>query len=199
MTPDIPAAFPHTWSAHILSAPPLIAPARQFVYPLRVPGEEDALNRGALLLDVKPRTGGSFLATCALGFRDPSLPTGVFACPGPDNLLAIAGGYAYLVDTLDPEHCLHLPLRPVVQVLAEPAHGLLFLTGFHTVAAIDASGLRWQTARLSWEGVTLTGVRDAHLHGTGWNMHTDREVPFSVDLATGTHEGGGFKSLTTNH
>jgi hypothetical protein len=34
---------------------------------------------------------------------------------------------------------------------------------------------------------------DAHqLHGTGWNLHTDREVPFSIDLANGTHQGGGF-------
>jgi hypothetical protein len=33
-----------------------------------------------------------------------------------------------------------------------------------------------------------------HLHGTGWNMHTNREVPFSIDLGTGAHEGGGFTS-----
>jgi hypothetical protein len=52
--------------------------------------------------------------------------------------------------------------------------------------------LRWQSARISWEGVTMTEIRDGHLHGTGWNLHTDREVPFSIDLATGAHEGGGF-------
>ena len=87
-------AFPATWTARTLTSPPLIAPSRQFVYPLYVPGEEDAMGRGALLLDVKPAVGANFLATCALGFRDPSLPTGVFACPRPDDLLAIAGGYA---------------------------------------------------------------------------------------------------------
>jgi len=26
----------------------------------------------------------------------------------------------------------------------------------------------------------------------GWNMLTDREVPFSLDLLTGQHQGGGF-------
>jgi hypothetical protein len=30
------------------------------------------------------------------------------------------------------------------------------------------------------------------LHGTGWNLLTDREVAFSVDLLTGKHQGGGF-------
>jgi hypothetical protein len=187
------AAFPHTWTTNVLTAPPLIAPARQFVYPQRVPGEDDALARGAVLLNVKPATGGTFLATCALGFRDPSLPSGIFSCPRPDDLLAVAGGYAYLIDTLAPEHCLHVPLRPVTQVLPAPAFGLILLAGFHTVAALDVNGLRWETARLSWEGVTLGEVRDGKLHGTGWNMHTNREMPFVVDLANGAHTGGGFE------
>jgi len=186
-------AFPQTWTASILTAPPLIAPARQFVYPQRVPGEDDALARGAVLLNIKPAAGAAFLATCALGFRDPSLPSGIFSCPRPDDLLAVAGGYAYLIDTLAPERCLHLPLRPVTQVLPAPAAGLILLAGFHTVAALDANGLRWQTARLSWEGVTLGEVRDGKLHGLGWNMHTNREAPFTVDLTTGAHEGGGFE------
>jgi hypothetical protein len=184
--------FPQTWTTRILKAPPLIAPARQFVYPLHVPGEDDAMGRGALLLDVKPAIGASFLATCALGFRDPSLPSGVFACPNPDDLLAVAGGYAYLVNTQAPEHSLHLPLRPATQILPAPAANLILLAGFHNIIAVDANGLRWQSARLSWEGITMTEVRGDRLHGTGWNLHTDREVPFSIDLITGEHEGGGF-------
>ena len=190
--PTTQTAFPKTWTARILTAPPLIAPARQFVYPLRVPGEEDAMGRGALLLDVKPTVGANFLATCALGFRDPSLPTGVFACPRADDLLAVAGGYGYLIDTLVPERCLHLPLRPTTQILPAPAAHLVLLAGFHTIIAVNANGLLWTSARLSWEGVTMSEIRDGHLHGTGWNLHTDREVPFSIDLATGTHQGGGF-------
>jgi hypothetical protein len=187
------AGFLNNWTASILSKPPLIAPARQFTYPLRVPGEEDAMNRGALLLDIKPMIGGSFLATCALGFRDAAMTSGVFACPRPDDLLAIAGGYAYLIDTLNPDRSLHLPVRPVTQLLAAPHNGLLFLAGFHNVAAIGANGLRWQSARLSWEGVTLSGVHDGRLQGTGWDLHTDKELPFSIDLESGQHEGGGFE------
>ena len=184
--------FPQNWTARILTAPPLIAPARQFVYPLYVPGEEDAMGRGALLLDIKPSASANFLATCALGFRDPSLPTGIFACPNPNDLLAVAGGYAYLIDTLAPELCLHLPLRPTTQILPAPAAHLILLAGFHNILAVDANGLRWQSKRLSWEGVSMIEVSDLRLHGTGWNLHTDREVPFSIDLATGDHEGGGF-------
>jgi hypothetical protein len=185
-------SFPANWSAQVLHTPPLIAPARQVVWPQRVAGEEDALARGALLLMVKPTGEANFLAMCALGFRDPSLPSGVWPCPRADDLLAVAGGYAYLADTRAPETCLHLPLRPVVQIVPAPEAGLLLLAGFHTVAAIGATGLLWETARLSWEGVTLGEARAGELHGLGWDMHTDREVPFIVDLRTGDHTGGGF-------
>jgi len=192
MSPQPNLTFPATWSAEILSAPPLIAPARQFTWPHRVAGEEDALARGALLLQVKPASRGSFLATCALGFRDPSALTGVWSCPRPDDLLAVAGGYAYLADTLVPDRPLHLPLRPVAQVLSSSESNLLLLAGFHTIAAIGPTGLLWETPRLTWEGLTLSEIRDGQLHGLGWDMRTDRELPFAVDLATGQHTGGAF-------
>jgi hypothetical protein len=57
---------------------------------------------------------------------------------------------------------------------------------------VDAAGLRWTTVRLSWEGLTLGEVRDGTLQGMGWNMPSDREVGFAVDLKTGEHTGGGF-------
>ncbi len=186
-------AFPSTWAAEVLRTPPLIAPARQFTYPQNVPGEEDALSRGAVLVQVRPAGGGIFLATCALGFKDPSLPSGVWACPSPDHLLAVAGGYGYAIDTRDPATCDFLPIRPIVSVLPAAQEGLLLLAGFHEVLALGAEGVRWQTARLSWEGVTLGEVADGILLGNGWDMFTDREMPFRVDLRDGKHVGGGYR------
>lgn len=185
-------SFPRTWKADQLTTPPLIAPARQFTYPRRVAGEEDTLARGALLLMVNPAAGGSFLATCALGFTDPSVPSGLFSCPNPDELCAVAGGYAYIIDTLHPENSTHIPLKPVVEVLPVPSQNLLLFIGFHTVYAWGASGEAWHTGRLSWEGIRLTRIEETNLHGTGWNMLADKDVPFTIDLATGRHEGGGY-------
>jgi hypothetical protein len=184
--------FPRSWSAQVLSQPPLIAPARKFTYPLHVPGEEDAMARGAVLVEVKPATGGTFLATCALGFRDPSLPSGIFSCPRPDDILFVAGGYAYLVDTLRPETCFHFRLRPVVGVFAANDNNLLILEGLNRVEAIGPEGLAWQSDRLSWEGVTLERIEVNTLHGLGWDMRNNREEPFELDLRTGKHTGGGF-------
>ncbi len=193
MTPDIHIeAFAPSWKATLLPRPPLILPARQFLFPQQVPGEEEALNRGALLLEVKPASGGLFLATCALGFNEPALPSGLWSCPAPDDLLAVAGGYAYLIPTTAPGTTNFLPLRPVCAVLPAPKENLLLLGGFHTVLALGAKGILWQTGRLSWEGLTLGEVRDGILHGTGWDMFSDRDLPFGVDLGTGAHKGGGY-------
>jgi hypothetical protein len=195
--------FPNDWRAEVLAHPPLIAPARQFTYPQQVAGEEDALARGALLLLVHParstdfQSGGDFLATCALGFTNPAMPTGIFACPNPSELCAVAGGYAYVLDTQTPERSTHLPLKPVAEVLPLPAHDLLVFIGFHSIIAWGREGLAWQTARLSWEGIRIEGIHAdtngaAALHGFGWNAITDKEVAFAIDLLTGAHTGGGI-------
>lgn len=189
-------AFEHEWTAEILTQPPLIAPARQFTYPQQIAGEEDALARGALQLMVRPAAGGAFLATCALGYTDPSMPTGVFACPNPSELCAVAGGYAYVIDTVQPERSTHISLKPVVQIRPLPEQGLLLFTGFHTIVAWGNKGFAWETARLSWEGVRITGIEGDTLHGLGWDMMTDKDIPFRVDLLTGQHQGGGYSLRT---
>ena len=184
--------FSQNWKVEVLKTPPLIAPTRQFIYPRQIAGEEDALARGALQLLVRPAAGGTFLATCALGFTDPTMPTGVFACPNPQQMCAVAGGYAYVVDTTQPERCTHIELKPVVEVRPLVAHGLLLFVGFHAIVAWGREGLVWESTRLSWEGVRITGIEGDVLQGIGWNLLTDREVGFSLDLLTGLHQGGGF-------
>jgi hypothetical protein len=184
--------FAQGWTVEILKTPPLIAPARQFIYPQQIAGEEDALARGALMLMVRPASGGTFLATCALGFTNPTMPTGVFACPNPQEMCAVAGGYAYVIDTVHPQRCTHIALKPVVEVRTSVANGLLLFIGFHTIVAWGRSGLAWESGRLSWEGVRITSIDGNGLHGMGWNLLTDREVAFSIDLITGQHQGGGF-------
>jgi len=186
------SSSPRTWTAEILKDPPLIAPARQFTYPQQIPGEEDALARGALQLLVHPASGGDFLATCALGFTDSTMPTGVHPCPNPDELCAVAGGYAYIIDTLHPEHSTLIALMPVVEARPLAEQNLLLFTGFHILIAWGPDGEAWQTQRLSWEGIRITRIEGDTLYGTGWNLRTDKEVPFAVDLRTGQHQGGGF-------
>jgi hypothetical protein len=182
--PDL--SFPANWRVDVLRERPLILPRRQYVYPAVV----EEVERGALELMVRPEAGESFLATCALGFASPEVPTGVWTCPDAAMLCAVAGGYAYMIDTRAPERFQQIGYRPVTEVKPLAEARLLIFASFHSIEAWGADGRLWQTARLSWEGVRLTEASATELKGWGWDMRTDREVPFTIDLATGRHSGG---------
>lgn len=191
--PDLPTmnlTFPHNWTAEILPTRPLIVPRRAFIYPRAA----EEIERGALEVLVRPdstQTPGSdarddpFLATCALGFADPAAPTGIWSCPHPAWLCTVSGGYAYLIDTTQPERFEQVEYRPVLEVRPIREHALLLFVGHHSLLAWGASGKAWQTTRLSAEGVTITGIEGDRLHGTGWDLLTDTDIPFTIDLRKG--------------
>lgn len=181
MTPKVHFQFPHSWEAEILSERPLILPPRRFVYPR----EAEEVERSALEVMVRPAGGAPFLGTFALGFADPMAPTGLWSCPNPEELCAVSGGYAYVVNTREPERFTHLPFRPVLEVRVLEEHKLLLFAGHYALLAWGAEGQGWQTARLSAEGVRIEEIRGNELHGFGWDLLTDKEVPFTVNLRTG--------------
>ena len=176
------------WQADILSTRPLILPSRQFVYPLQV----EEVERGALEVMIRPSAHPPFLATCALGFSGSGVPTGLWPCPDPAWICAVAGGYAYLIDTREPARWEQIEYRPVMEVRALPEQDLLVFAGFHSLLAWGRHGKQWQTGRLSWDGLRITEVRGETLLGLGWDLNTDRELEFEVDLKTGEHRGGGY-------
>jgi hypothetical protein len=185
-------SFPHRWQAEMLAARPIILPARHYVYPLEV----EEIERGALEVLVRPeaqpeaRPGSEdvqpFLATCALGFRDPIVPTGLWSAPNPEEICAVSGGYAYLIHTAAPERFTMIQYRPVLEVRAVMEADLLLFVGHRSVLAWGREGQAWEAERLSSEGVTITAVEKGILHGMGWEMRTDKETAFAVDLQSGT-------------
>lgn len=181
MTPVIDLSFAHDWQAQILPARPLILPPRHFVYPRQA----EEIERGALEISVQPAGAQSFLATCALGFRDPAVPTGLWSCPNRGEICAVSGGYAYLIDTTEPDRFTMLAYRPVLSVLAAVAEELLLFAGHRSILAWGREGQAWESERLSDEGVSISSIEDGILHGTGWEMRTDRETPFALDLRSG--------------
>jgi hypothetical protein len=180
-TPVVDLAFAHAWDAEILRSRPMILPRRHFVYPREV----EEVERGALEVMVRPREAQPFLATCALGFRDAAAASGVWAAPNPDEICCVAGGYAYVIDTTDPERFTFVALRPVLEVRAAAAVGLLLFVGHRTVVAWGSEGQQWESEKLSDEGVTVAHIDGWTLHGMGWSLMTDKESPFELDLRTG--------------
>jgi hypothetical protein len=184
-----PLHFSHDWQAEVLATRPLILPSRHFVYPVEV----EEVERGAMELLIRPPEGATpFMVTCALGFAGPEVPTGLWSCPDPSWICVAAGGYVYLINTRDPKQWEQVEYRPVTDIRTLPNHNLLIFAGFHSLQAWGREGKSWQTGRLSWDGVQITGTRGDRLYGLGWDMQTDRELEFEIDLRTGEHQGGAF-------
>ena len=196
-TPAFDLSFPQYWQAEILPERPLILPTRHFVYPR----EAEEVERGALEVLIRPGLAGEqsqpkdspsaqqFLATCALGFHDPIVPTGIWSTPKPEEICAVSGGYAYIIDTTAPERFTMIAYRPVLELRPLPAQGLLLFVGHHSILAWGSNGQAWQSGRLSSEGLTITAIKGDVLHGLGWNLITDKEAPFDLDLKTGKRVG----------
>ena len=176
-------AFEHDWRAEILAARPLILPPQHFTYPR----EAEEVERGALEVMIHPGEDGfpAFLATCALGFADPMVPTGLWSAPNRKELCAVSGGYAYVIDTTAPERFSMIPHRPVLEVRPVVAEGLLLFVGHHRIFAWGREGKAWETEKLSDEGIRVSAIDGGVLRGLGWQMISDRETPFELDLRTG--------------
>jgi len=181
--PTVDLTFPRAWRATILADNPNTLPARHYIYPTEV----EEVERGALEVQIKSSIQGAqtFLATCALGFRDQAVPTGIWACPRKEEICAVSGGYAYIIDTAAPENFTMIEMRPVLEVRVVVPQGLLLFIGHHAIHAWSADGLAWESEKVSDEGIKITDIAGGILHGKGWEMKTDKEVPFAVDLLTG--------------
>jgi hypothetical protein len=182
--PSIELSFPHRWQAEVLAARPLILPPRHFVYPRAA----EEVERGALEVLIRPAAPEAqpFLATCALGFHDPAAPTGLWSAPNPEEICAVAGGYAYLIDSTAPERFTMIAYRPVLEIRPLVREGLLLFVGHHSILAWGREGQVWESEKLSDEGLTITGIEGGVLCGMGWQMIADKEVPFVLDLRSGS-------------
>jgi hypothetical protein len=183
-------SFPRAWRAEILARRPLILPPHHYVYPR----EAEEVERGALEVLIHPvgpqpdeprPADRPFLATCALGFRDPVAPTGLWSTPEPEKICAVSGGYAYIIDTTAPERFTMIPYRPVLAVQSAIAANLLLFVGHHSILAWGKNGQAWESGKLSDEGVTITSIENGLLHGRGWDLMSDMETPFALNLHTG--------------
>ena len=181
--PTLDLTFPRAWRAAILADTPSTIPARHFIYP----DESAEVEPGALEVQIKPaaKDAQPFLASCALGFRDPAVPTGIWAAPRKEEICLVSGGYAYVIDTAEPENFTMIEMRPVLQVRAVATQNLLLFIDSQLIVAWGAEGLAWESEKLSDEGITVTDIAGGILHGSGWDMRTDRETHFALDLLTG--------------
>jgi len=184
--------FPHNYEINVRESYSLIHPAEKLY---QFPAQLEEGDRTGVYLRVAKKDCGPWIGFFAQGFDSDEVANGVYSCPDPDWLCAVARGYAYLVDSANPQRWVQIEQRPVVAVRALPELKLLLFVGFTSITVLGESQQLWTTERLSWEGISISAIQEATLHGMGWDAPADKEVPFEVDLLTGKSKGGARPAL----
>lgn len=185
------AEFAANYRFERISASDAQSEPRRYYFPEFV----EEIERGALIVRVYPREGLPWAGVFALGYDSANVVSGIYRTPHPDWLCVVSGGYGFVVNAAKPAEWKRIVTNPVVGVRAVVEAGVLLLWDFHTVSGFTREARLWQTAPLTWEGLTIGDVADGKLHGRGWDAISDRELEFTVDLTTGAHTGGARSGM----
>jgi hypothetical protein len=79
---------------------------------------------------------------------------------------------------------------PIIDARAVPAAGVVVFANYTELVAYGASGMKWRTKRLAWDGLKVIAVGDRTLVGEYWDIPEEGMRRFEVDLLTGAASGG---------
>jgi len=97
---------------------------------------------------------------------------------------------AYIVDPRQPSAAEELGGQLVSAVRTQD---LLILVSPADLIALGTDGLRWQTRRISWDGMRALCIHGNSLRGEAWVPSAKGGwLPFEVDLTTGAASGGSY-------
>lgn len=153
------------------------------------PGGTSAGGSDGINVHVIPHNGVDWVGTFASGRLGSNASTGVWTTPNPTKLCIISQGQGYIVDALSPGACEPLPIFPIFAVRSSAKHRLLIFASYTELLAYGVMGVIWRTKRLSWDGLKLTSMTEDQLCGHFWDIRSESEQSFTVDLATGNDNG----------
>ena len=145
-----------------------------------------------LIVQVSPDSGDSWIGIFAFGTLTQKGKSGLYSWPDPKSLCVVSNGRGYLVRADDPTKHDVIKVDPVLDVIPVAAKNLVVFANFTELVAYGEPGLEWESERLSWDGIKLTGVTGDWIEGKVWNPRIEAEVGFRVNLMSGEHEGGAW-------
>lgn len=144
-----------------------------------------------LEVGVIPLHGDRWLGKFNFGSDIAPALSGVFSSPNPEKICVVAGGQAYIVQVRQPRdwEVVQIPF-PVTQVVPAPTSEILIFVDFVRVAGFGPDGVAWVTPEISFDGIEILSANGGEAKGRAWSAPEERMVDFSIDLATGRHQGG---------
>lgn len=143
------------------------------------------------IVRVTPYTGAAWVGVFAYGKNSPSEgATGLFTFPDPDVLCVVALGDGYLVRADAPTDWKAIEVYPICAVLPIANREIIVFASHTQMTALGASGVVWETKRLTWSEMKILAVTGDSIDGETWDIRSEENITFRVNLATGEHTGG---------
>lgn len=156
------------------------------------PGATAAGGRDGLNVHVIPHRGEEWIGTFAAGGFGSRSVTEACRSPNSRKLCVVSEGQGYIIDVECPEIYDDVPIFPILALRSSSKHRLLIFANHTEILAVSAEGVAWRTARLSWDSMQLTSMSEDELCGVFWDMRSESEQCFTVNLINGEHTGGAI-------
>jgi hypothetical protein len=173
-------------SYRILAALPPYGPTA-----IPFPAAWGQLGREGTVVELRPPAGDNWIANFARGNEG---VTDVVDHPDGRRVIVLSCGDAWIVDTEKRSATTIAAAIHAMWPLKNPDGFLLDRQGM-ALLRLDATGVRWHTRRLSWDGFDQLDVGASAVTGQAWNAAEELWQPFEVDLESGRSIGGGYDSL----
>jgi len=82
----------------------------------------------------------------------------------------------------------------ISEMVQEPRRRLLIFSDDLRLWAMSASGVRWETGRISWDGIRGLPIEGNFIVGEAYDPMSDGWRQFTVELETGKVKGGSFRN-----
>ena len=135
-------------------------------------------------------TDHEWVGVFAFGSYGNSYPNCVIPLPDSDRVLVVSSGDGYVVREGVPCSFERVKAVPVRSVHPIPGRKLVALADDTTIVAYGRDGLLWQTERIGWHDLRIECVEDNLIHCKTFDIRSDDDVSFTVDMASGKANGG---------
>lgn len=154
------------------------------------PPSDQEGGKNGLLVAVEPDSAPPWIGLFGKGYPDPVAYTGIVALPSADDVAVISAGSGTVVNAGAPDVFERIALFPITRALPIPSQGIVVISDFTRICAWGSDGAAWTTGRLAYDSLDIHSVKDGKLIGTAWDASAGADIPFEIDLRSGTVAGG---------
>ncbi len=135
-------------------------------------------------------TENEWTGVFAFGMNGNLMTQAIVPLPDGDRVLVVSNGDGFIVRESVRGEFEKVSAIPVRSVHVVESHRLVVLADDTSLSAYGEGGLVWETDRIAWHELRVENVSANEISCKTFDIRSDEDVSFTVDLETGNCHGG---------